>query len=652
MLKTVVKKGNIDRSDIYRAVLTDTSPQDVPIVFSNDGLHANLINKNPSDEMGEIIKRLIRENPERFTVPYRYKIRQTAINSRQMSLAHPAAQAKAAKFYGEFGHLIPYFCRRDEISLRRPEKIGSSISLRTGNSGRKKYKGAAIDTLLQDQTVRNPGSFFAYAGVDRFYRFFSSADFNRIERTFSKMRLTDVSKCFSSIYSHTLAWAVKDIEHGKESTNASSFANAFDDVMQFSNYNETNGIPVGAEISRIFSEIILQSVDSAIIRRCDAAGLSINIDYSIKRYIDDYVIFSNTEEKLDELQRLISEELSVFNLHLNDAKTYSVNRPLQTRKSRAISHVGRDMEKFRNTVLIPLEGQKGHAPNVIRNGGAVYRKLIDDVKLSCSDSGAGYEDASPYVIGSVASIVETLVTSYKISGLSGKEERAIYLPVMKELVCCLYFFLTVHLTVPASYQVAKTTILVLRFFAKNLPELHAPLQETVSFEIAKFVSDPALLGAAKRDYVPIEILNIMLAADELKNEFRVAVDDLAGFILSAPELDYFSVSSLLFYVRDQNPEILTRIEKKLLLRSAQGLQPRKRSSDAHFILDMISCPYLSKPTRMKLVNTLYKSVELALGSVVSRQALIEEFQNNPWFINWKQVDLLNHLRKKELSTTY
>ncbi|MEZ0033138.1 hypothetical protein ABIF68_003508 [Bradyrhizobium japonicum] len=106
--------------------------------------------------------------------------------------------------------------------------------------------------LLQDQTVRNPGSFFAYEGYDRFYKFFNSEEFVGLEKKFSLMRLTDISKCFSSIYSHTLAWAVKDVQHGKESTSAVSFANDFDSLMQYANYNETNGIPVGAELSRLF----------------------------------------------------------------------------------------------------------------------------------------------------------------------------------------------------------------------------------------------------------------------------------------------------------------------------------------------------------------------------------------------------------------
>lgn len=652
MPKTIIKKGNIDRSDAHRALLTDTSPADVPIVFSNDGFHANLRRQDSSPEMADIVGRLIRQNHERYTIPYRYRIRQSNTASRLISLVHPAAQSKAAEFYGEFGHLIPYFCRHTAASLRRPEKIGSSVSRLTRASGKKRYKGAAIDTLLQDQSVRNPGSFFAYAGYDRFYRFFGSAEFTALERSYSQMRITDVAKCFSSIYSHTLAWAVKDVEHGKESGTAHSFANSFDSLMQFSNYNETNGIPVGAEISRIFSEIILQAVDTAVIRKAGEKGLVHGRDFQVRRYIDDYAIFCNSVGSLDKLQIILSDQLAVFNLHLNEAKTYTVQRPLQTKKSQVIAHSNAGLEKFRNLISIRLEGERGYAPNQIRRHGAISRSLIEDIKVACADSGANYEDVAPYIIGSVASIAESLITSYKTAGLTDRSQRGVYLPAIQELMRTLYFFLSVHLTVPSSYQVAKTTILALRFFSKELPELHPALQETVRTQIYDFIHDPILLGLEASNYVPVEILNIVLAANELSHPFRIDMEIVAERIISNPDVDYFSIVSLLFYHRGNSVNIVSKIEKIVTTMLIPSFLPRKRSSDAHFMLDLICCPYLGIAVRMKLINSLYKNLEIALGSVASRQALLAEFQANPWFVNWTQIDLLNHLRKKELSTTY
>lgn len=72
----------------------------------------------------------------------------------------------------------------------------------------------------------------------------------------------DVSKCFDSIYTHGLSWAVKDKAFTKTHVDVSTtFAQAFDQVIRHGNHNETNGIPIGPEASRIFAEILFQEID-------------------------------------------------------------------------------------------------------------------------------------------------------------------------------------------------------------------------------------------------------------------------------------------------------------------------------------------------------------------------------------------------------
>lgn len=62
----------------------------------------------------------------------------------------------------------------------------------------------------------------------------------------------DVSRCFDSIYTHTLSWALssKKIVKDNLGTNKDSFGGKFDRVMQQMNYNETNGIVIGPEFSK------------------------------------------------------------------------------------------------------------------------------------------------------------------------------------------------------------------------------------------------------------------------------------------------------------------------------------------------------------------------------------------------------------------
>jgi Reverse transcriptase (RNA-dependent DNA polymerase) len=547
MDRPTFRRGNIDRSDSERALLTDTSPADVPIIFSNDGFHRNLHRKPLSEGLRRIIGSMIHSNTERYTIPYRYLIRLAHTSSRQLSLAHPAAQHRACNFYQSYGHIIPYFCRHADVSLRRPAKIGSSMFYSNRSAERKRYKGAAIDMLLQDETVRNPGSFFAYAGYDRFYRFFNSEEFVDLEKSFSVMRLTDVSKCFSSIYSHTLAWAVKDVQHGKENTVAVSFANEFDSLMQFSNYNETNGIPVGAEISRVFAEIILQSVEIDLLRRAARKKLKHQVDFVVRRYIDDYIIFANKTDVLDEIQVSLSDSLQSFNLHLNDSKTHTISRPLQTRRSQIISGATIGLNKFRENVSTLNTETQSFVPKVVRDPRALMRSFANDIKVACTNGDAGYEDVSPYIIGSISATMETLIGNFASAPSSMRKDSRLYAKAFDALLSSLYYFFTVHATVTTSYQVAKATILSIRFFKQRIPEASNDINEIIRSLIQDVVRNPSLLNVAMSECVPIEMLNIILASTELPPEYRTNIQDIKMRVLKDEKIDYFSIVSLLFY---------------------------------------------------------------------------------------------------------
>jgi hypothetical protein len=651
MRKWTLKRGNIDRSNTQRALLTDTSPDDVPIIFSNDGLHANLRRTPKSAGLKRIIDSVILNSSERYIVPYRYRIRLSNTSSRQISLVHPAAQHRACLFYQQYGHLIPYFCRHEDVSMRRPTKIGSAYFYSNKGSDRKRYKGAAIDLLLHDQLVRNPGSFFTYAKYDRFYKFFSSAEFVELEKTFSVMRLTDISKCFSSIYSHTMAWAIKDVQHGKENISAVSFANEFDSLMQFSNYNETNGIPVGAEISRLFAEIILQSVDVDLLRRAERNKLIQGRHFEVRRYIDDYVIFANSLEVLDYLQRSLSESLQLLNLHLNDTKTLTIHRPLQTRKSQIIADATVGLNRFRDQISIFDTEAQATIPGAIRNSQALTRTLVNDMKVACINADAGYDDISPYIIGSISATIESLIGSFGSAKKSKHFNKKSYLGAFDALLNSLYYFFTVHATVSSSYQIARSTIVSIRFFRAHLKEFSEAIHEIVRQLIQSLIQNPVLQNLAMSSYVPIEILNVILASSELPLRYRTNIFDVYKRILQDESHDYFSIVSMLFYYGDSDTAIRDEIERKLVDGFLPTALPAKNSRDAHFMLDLLGCPYLTLDFRKAVLTQLYKGLEISVGTYFS-VVVIEEIQENPWFINWKQIDLLNHLRKKELRPVY
>ena len=130
-----------------------------------------------------------------------------------------------------------------------------------------------------------------------------------MEQRFVFLTEFDVHKCFYNIYSHSITWAVKSKQFAKMNHKKQSFENDFDTLMQRTNYNETNGIVVGPEASRIFAEIILQKIDLNALSDLELQGLKYGDDFEIKRYVDDYFVFANEASIIDRV-------IACFRTHL------------------------------------------------------------------------------------------------------------------------------------------------------------------------------------------------------------------------------------------------------------------------------------------------------------------------------------------------
>lgn len=403
MRKFLIAKGNLHKSDHMRALVTDTLPGDVPIVISNDGFYQNMkptsLTNNPQREL---VDKILRE-PGNYTIPYRYSILRSGNTPRRLSLMHPAGQLDVVALYQEFGELICYYCRKSDASIRSPRKIGSSFFVRGSISEKNKFKGSGVDTVQIESSVSNPASYFSYAGFDRAFKFFASADYMRLEKRYSIMHFADITKCFNSIYTHTLFWAVADTKTAKENVRSQTFSNRFDRLMQSVNYNETNGICIGAEVSRIFAEIILSDVDRSVILLLESKGLRYRVDYEFRRYVDDFYVFSKNSSTSTRVLAAIESCLSKFNLHLNDDKTRAMSRPFITPKSRMIRDTNRTLEEFFDKFI--RTSQIGTItfsyPVKIRRERALLRMLLESVKSSCYDHESGYEATSNYIISSL-----------------------------------------------------------------------------------------------------------------------------------------------------------------------------------------------------------------------------------------------------------
>ncbi len=136
---------------------------------------------------------------------------------------------------------------------------------------------------------------------------------------FSHVFHTDVADCYGSLYTHSISWALHGVENAKQDRRKNSLlGNKIDSHIQAGRYGQTNGISQGSVLMDFVAEIVLGFVDLEI--SLELQGQS---DFRILRYRDDYRIFTNSDDRAEEILKIISDKLRVVGMRLGVSKTYS-----------------------------------------------------------------------------------------------------------------------------------------------------------------------------------------------------------------------------------------------------------------------------------------------------------------------------------------
>jgi len=135
---------------------------------------------------------------------------------------------------------------------------------------------------------------------------------------FSHILHTDVTDCYGSLYTHSISWALHGLEDSKKNKGKNSIlGNKIDSHIQASRYGQTNGICQGSVLMDFVAEIVLGYVDKQI-----NATLGEPNDFRILRYRDDYRIFSNNDNRAEEILKIISDKLREVGMKLGVSKTF------------------------------------------------------------------------------------------------------------------------------------------------------------------------------------------------------------------------------------------------------------------------------------------------------------------------------------------
>jgi hypothetical protein len=145
----------------------------------------------------------------------------------------------------------------------------------------------------------------------------------RLRSTARFVLKADISRFFPSIYTHSLPWAIMGKAAAKAAHTAHTLEGTWQDITDTLSRsitnNQTVGIPIGPDTSRLLAEVLLSRIDIELADKVHGlTGI---------RYIDDYEFSfatrSDAERTLSHIQHFLNE----FELALNPSKTAILELP-------------------------------------------------------------------------------------------------------------------------------------------------------------------------------------------------------------------------------------------------------------------------------------------------------------------------------------
>jgi hypothetical protein len=704
-----------------RVILSDVLPFEIPITYSNRHFYNFLVNnkikvttcedgskkigwQDENTIIGEILKLLFgfrQDKPilnneiqvcsktDLKKIPFSFKISHKENDFRDLTIIHPKNQLDIIEFYENYEDTILYYSNISQFSIRKPYKVAKYIYQKPRKL--KKEFGKDIDEKKDTESktkYENLKHYFHIKKYSNIHRFYESYQYHQCEKKYNKLYKFDISKCFDSIYTHSIAWALLNKEIVKENLpdTDSTFAGLFDKLMQNLNYGETNGIIIGSEFSRIFAELILQQIDKSVYNGLRKEGLLHKKDYEVFRYVDDYFLFFNDEATKESILSLYKHELRKYKLYLNDSKAKLYDKPIITELSIAKQKISdllnKDLtfkvEEQDKTVNIGdvVDDESETDINDEKSTETKYKiyvssnKLITRFKTIIKETKVEYKDILNYVLASIDKKVEKLILIYDESENNIKKEKT-YTEALLQILDVTFFLYSVSPRVNSTIKLCMVIDKITSFINRN----NKDKSETFSFDnkhrIFKKISDEVsqVLNKNKTsEHIQVETLYLLVTLRELGREYRldikllckyfnIGTDDTNEKKFEINSLNYFSITVLFFYIKDAvrykylRYELIKYVTNIFKIEGRDNI--RKKAELVFLLMDMLTCPYLDDQTKTnKDEKYRYKKKLLSLSGVDSANHIGIIEKENFWFTKWTDFKFGNELESKRSQEVY
>lgn len=195
----------------------------------------------------------------------------------------------------------------------------------------------------------------------------------------------DINRFYGSIYSHSIPWAAlgktEALKQHKAKTLDKHWSSELDRLVRACNRNQTIGIPIGPDTSRVVSELVLSRIDHEL--KKNGSGLK---KRQVFHNIDDYEIGVENTTEAERVIARFEKEIRKFELRSHDGKTgvISGELPENLRWEPKFNLLkGLEAEEFLDGFFSLLASERVAHPgsNIVGYGLSRFAKKI----ASCSD---------------------------------------------------------------------------------------------------------------------------------------------------------------------------------------------------------------------------------------------------------------------------
>ncbi len=656
-------KVKIAKHDYLRVILTEALPYEVPINFLNEGLYFYLKSLDGKERPGaEIVSFLgIFFSYEKYTKPYNYRIHKNSSSKRLLSVPHPAVQFLIAELYRDYDSVMTELCSKSPISLRSPARVASRFYEKEFvNYSEKDSKGGVeVEEGAYGKVSPFASSYFTYKKYNFLYKYYDSYEAHRIEKKFEHLSRFDISKCFHNIYVPSFGWAVKGKDFAKRYSDHYSIESRFQGLMQKANENEDSGIIIGPEFSRIYAEVILQRIDLDIIHRVkNDLSLYYDKDYTVRRYVDDYFLYTKSQSDALKILDLVTSELEKYKLFVNESKTEFVSVPFITgltiAKMDSKELVRETFNRFFNDAKAESEG----AYFLRRiNAAKEANRFIKSFKRLVMVNDVSYESLSGYTLGEVRRKLFRIIEDERVVSSIMENDS---LHVQQIILFCLeaaFFIYSMDIRVRTTYIITQIVVRLNSITESG----HVYFRDAVR---KKIYDESVLLLSKMKDKGKknsIEALNLLVSIKTNFDDYPISEDDILKLFDLEVEgskvckshtanLGYFQTMVLSSFVETQYLEINDFIMRDIFLRfeGLDGEEIRASAEMTCLFFDSLSNPSFNHDFKKRLFAMVCDKINAPSSSSV----IFDFIVNREWFFTWKKDNLAQVLMKKELRSPY